>query len=795
MAWLGNIASNMLRNVFVETAEDVVLEVRSDQYGSRHVHCREDGVVLYDPGEKYKDKYEIVLHRPCTETLHQAYSLFRSQNLKMTETRFLIFKDKVPILVQLCRELSNTGKIQRLCSTLVEHPTWNLAHLAAHLLLYEAFSHDIVNSQLNSSDPETGVSPLQVAIQTNNLKIVQMLIEAKSSLEHLDNNRNTVYHYAASSTKDIITILGSGLPNTLNSKNNEGHTPMHVACRSDKPECVKALLLIGADVNIPASEGQPSSPGYVGDFLHKKPNVLYPEDMKFGGTPLHWSVSREVINALIEKNCDIDALNFHGRTALHIMVQRKRLECVVALLSHMANVNITDDEGDTPLHIAVAEATPAIVQILIGFMADLNAKNWLKQTPRHRVNLDSNDGNKILYILHAVGAERCDKNTFGCHNGCKYNEDYNGVAPPEPPTAVPRTILDQMLYVASMEKLASKKRTPLRGGRLLCLDGGGIRGLVLVQTLLEVESVLGKPIVAYFDWIAGTSTGGILALGLAAGKSLRECQALYFRLKEEAFVGMRPYNSEPFEKILKECLGAERVMTDIHGLKVMITGVLADRKPVDLHLFRNYDSPSILMDVPTSMKFKETLDPKEQLLWKAARATGAAPSYFRAFGRFLDGGLIANNPTLDAMTEIYEYNLALKATGRDDEIVPLSVVVSIGTGLIPVTPLTEIDVFKPEGLWDAAKLAMGVSTLGHLLVDQATASDGRVVDRARTWCSMIGVPYYRFNPQLTKEVAMDEKSDVILAEMIWTAKAFMHANRDQIKELAAVMNSMAQGTD
>lgn len=689
--------------------------------------------------------------------------------------------------------MCNTGKIQKLCHTLVEHPTWNLAHLAAHLTLYDAFNHDVVNSQLNSSDPQTGVSPLQVAIQTNNLRMVQMLIEAKSSLEHLDNNRNTVYHYAATSTKDIITTLGPGLPITLNSRNSDGHTPMHVACRSDKPDCVKALLLIGADVNIPASEGQPSSPGYVGDFLHNKPNVLYPEDMKFGGTPLHWSVSREVINALIEKNCDIDALNFHGRTALHIMVQRKRLECVVALLSHMANVNITDDEGNTPLHIAVAEATPAIVQILIGFGADLNAVNWLQQTPRHLVSHDTNDGNKILYILHAVGADRCSKDMLGCTTGCKHNEEYNGVAPPEPPTAVPRTILDQMLYVASMEKLASKKRTPLRGGRLLCLDGGGIRGLVLVQTLLEVESVLGKPIVDYFDWVAGTSTGGILALGLAAGKSLKECQALYFRLKEEAFVGMRPYNSEPFEKILKECLGAERVMTDIKDRKVMITGVLADRKPVDLHLFRNYDSPSILLNVPTSTKFKETLPPEEQLLWKAARATGAAPSYFRAFGRFLDGGLIANNPTLDAMTEIFEYNLALKAMGRSEEVVPLSVVVSIGTGLIPVTSLTEIDVFKPEGLWDAAKLAMGVSTLGHLLVDQATMSDGRVVDRARTWCSMIGVPYYRFNPQLTKEIAMDEKSDVQLAEMIWTAKAFMHANRDQIKELAAVMNSMARG--
>lgn len=192
-----------------------------------------------------------------------------------------------------------------------------------------------------------------------------------------------------------------------------------------------------------------------------------------------------------------------------------------------------------------------------------------------------------------------------------------------------------------------------------------------------------------------------------------------------------------------------------------------------------------------STKFKPTLPPEEQLLWKAARATGAAPSYFRAFGRFLDGGLIANNPTLDAMTEIHEYNLALKATNQEEEMEPLSLVVSLGTGLIPVSPLTDIDVFRPDGLWDTARLAWGISTLGHLLVDQATAADGRVVDRARTWCSMIGIPYYRFNPQLSTEVAMDEKNDDVLAEMIWRAKAFMHENRDQIKELAAILDSLS----
>lgn len=79
--------------------------------------------------------------------------------------------------------------------------------------------------------------------------------------------------------------------------------------------------------------------------------------MKFGGTPLHWCCSREVVNTLIEKNCDIDALNFDGRAALHIMVIRKRLDCVAALLSHMANINIVDKEGNTPLHLAVTQVT------------------------------------------------------------------------------------------------------------------------------------------------------------------------------------------------------------------------------------------------------------------------------------------------------------------------------------------------------------------------------------------------------------------------------------------------------
>lgn len=61
------------------------------------------------------------------------------------------------------------------------------------------------------------------------------------------------------------------------------------------------------------------------------------------------------------------------------------------------------------------------------------------------------------------------------------------------------------------------------------------------------------------------------------------------------------------------------------------------------------------------MKSSRPVFTTEQLVWRAARSSGAAPTYFRPMGRFLDGGLLANNPTLDAMSEIHQYNKAFKA--------------------------------------------------------------------------------------------------------------------------------------
>ncbi|XP_041987671.1 85/88 kDa calcium-independent phospholipase A2 [Aricia agestis] len=801
----------------VEEPPTKVIEVRADSYVSRHVHCRDDSMQVYAPktppdsrNNNSRDKYyEIVLQKPFTESIDQMYSLFRTENREICEDKFIVLKDKIPLYIKLSKECT-VGSLQKLVDILAEHPSWSLAHVLAYFGIHELFNEPELQAQINIVDPTTGMTPLMVAIKTGNLRMVQSLVSLKCALDTKDLEGNTVLHYSGASNKEIINVLIKQTSEYLNVFNKQGYTPLHMACLADLPDCVRALLLAGADVNLTActqriATTSSSIPGIVGDVVQDNKPKLFQQDMKRGGTPLHWAVSAEVVEALADKNCAINALNFDGRTALHIMVLRGRLDCIIALMARGAEISVGDNEGNTPLHLAAKQTNINILQALIVFGADLEAKNNAGNTARHLVPAEMSNGgyDKILYILHSVGAKRCRVGVSGCRAGCADRGEYNGVPPAPPPPPAARQLVDDMLDAAAMAKAANMTPSE-KVGRLLCLDGGGIKGLILVQILLNLEAAAGKPIVHCFDWIAGTSTGGILALAIASGKTLRECQRLYFMMKERAFIGKRPFPSEPLETILKDCLGAETVMTDIKDPKLMVLAVLADRKPVDLHIFRNYRSAlDILHEYhgtgspvrsegsgDSSVSFNTPPPPEQQLVWQAARASGAAPSYFRACGSFLDGGLIGNNPTLDALTELAELRLALEATGRQDEAkkTNLKVVVSCGTGAIPVTQLRDIDIFKPEGLWDTVSVAMGINAIKTLIVDQATQSDGRVVDRARAWCGALGVPYYRFNPQLPLDIEMDDRANDKLVSALWAAHAHMWAHRDRLADLVALLD-------
>lgn len=61
------------------------------------------------------------------------------------------------------------------------------------------------------------------------------------------------------------------------------------------------------------------------------------------------------------------------------------------------------------------------------------------------------------------------------------------------------------------------------------------------------------------------------------------------------------------------------------------------------------------------------------------------------------------------------------------------------------------------------------------------------MDRARAWCSAIGVPYFRFCPQMSIEVAMDARDDEPLCNMLWETKVYMHQRRHIMRELGDLL--------
>lgn len=90
--------------------------------------------------------------------------------------------------------------------------------------------------------------------------------------------------------------------------------------------------------------------------------------------------------------------------------------------------------------------------------------------------------------------------------------------------------------------------------------------MIIILQRIERETK-SKKIAEYFDWIAGTSTGAILACSLAEGYSTSDCLSFYIRLKDDVFVGNRPHDHKPLEEFLKECFGEKKKMGEVKSGK------------------------------------------------------------------------------------------------------------------------------------------------------------------------------------------------------------------------------------
>ena len=454
-------------------------------------------------------------------------------------------------------------------------------------------------------------------------------------------------------------------------------------------------------------------------------------------------------------------------------IKNKNLKRAVSLLLEGADPDIKDPiTGNTALHHAVkiskASLACVLVRLLLVFDANPKERNHQGQTP--------------LEVAHQLGdgATACasDIETLIALRDKLATDKPRGRAPKHPPSAN-----DEGVF-------------------MLSLDGGGIRGLVFVQVLIELDKRCqqlypgSKPIHTYFNWVTGNSTGGLAALYLTATKgTLQQARQLYFTLKDEVFQGPPPYPNKQIDAVMHKSFGTTMTMADIKEQNVCVMTAIANQAPAKLHIMSSYGDSR-----------DDQLPPKKRLVWEAARSTTAAVPFLHPFeGKFIDGGMIANNPTVDTIVDIVELSKKEKKNRK------IKLVLSLSTGESPPEAIEDIDFEEVNPVTKAinkvissvsnkaGSAAEQMAVLTHnpteamalkmLILKQITQPSGQVVKRSRVICESLGAEFHRINPKIMN-VSFQETGEEKLIDMMWVALVSVLKNHEM--EMDFFLDSLMQ---
>lgn len=241
--------------------------------------------------------------------------------------------------------------------------------------------------------------------------------------------------------------------------------------------------------------------------------------------------------------------------------------------------------------------------------------------------------------------------------------------------------------------------------KILCLDGGGMRGIISARILQEVEREIqerkGLALHEYFDMIAGTSTGSILTAGIATQKTTQELIDIYqtegkiifppsslapFLQKISDLLRNSKYTHEGLIQVLKSHLGSRQISQVKHPIILILAYDLLYRNTTFFTNFHPDQGAKWYDDIP---------------LWEICVSSSAAPTYFppyqlkvynpEKFGDWnfphIDGGVSANNPSLAAISLVLRISknphvpLAIKQEYKIDNLQLEDIsVLSISTG-------------------------------------------------------------------------------------------------------------------
>ncbi len=187
--------------------------------------------------------------------------------------------------------------------------------------------------------------------------------------------------------------------------------------------------------------------------------------------------------------------------------------------------------------------------------------------------------------------------------------------------------------------------------KVLALDGGGVRGIFAAAVLAELESRLSLEFHDTFDLIVGTSTGGIIALGLASGMTAQEAldfykdegRAIFSHPRRISRLWRHKYSREPLDQALREIFG-DLTMND---LKSEVAVTAHELVSGTTRVWKDDHHPALAGG-------------GQLPVWKVAAATSAAPTFFDPVqigtaDSHIDGGIWANNPAMVGIVEAVRY--------------------------------------------------------------------------------------------------------------------------------------------
>lgn len=214
---------------------------------------------------------------------------------------------------------------------------------------------------------------------------------------------------------------------------------------------------------------------------------------------------------------------------------------------------------------------------------------------------------------------------------------------------------------------------------ILSLDGGGIRGIITAVLLDRLNT---HPETSDFlegvDLIAGTSTGGIIALAIAKGASPAELVELYKNLGPAVFTDSlwdnikdlgsvlgAQYDTEPLERELKAFLGETTTLGQLTKSVLVTTFDLDNLRPEPT---RRTWKPKLFHNIGQD-------NDGEALAYKVGLYTSAAPTYFPTVDGYIDGGVYANNPSMCALAQSQDERVYKNCPDLSDVVL-----LSLGTG-------------------------------------------------------------------------------------------------------------------